>query len=95
MKYVKHRNEKEHPWVPAYTYASCRVLLPSLAAYVADDGTRGKYKLRERNIRQSLLTAPSFLLSACTRKRRHICGAEYASFRCMVTGGLRTRGSTG
>jgi hypothetical protein len=36
--------------------------------------------------RQPLLIAPSFLLSACKRKRWHICGAEYASFRCMATG---------
>ena len=41
MKYVKILMKQEHPWVSVYTHAPCRVLLPSLAAYVADDGIRG------------------------------------------------------
>jgi hypothetical protein len=65
----------------------------------AENGTRGQARVhcgsKGEADRQPLLIAPSFLLSPRLRKRRHICGPEYASFRCMVTGGLGWLGAGG
>jgi hypothetical protein len=61
--------QEMHPWVFALTHAQCRVTIPRLAG---NGKTLAKTEVgggEERGSRQPLLIAPSFLLSACKRKR--------------------------